>query len=189
VVALQLVLGTAAASFPFYVVRATELVPGGDQAIGVFLVMQNLGGIAAALICGQLIDRVGSWAAIRTGAAVQIASLLAVIVAGSLGAPQGFYFAAFLTLGFVTNSSWWSFSAYLLDMATEEHRPIYLATSGILTSPTFLSSILVGGLFEIMLPEVVFGVSLALSALGLGLAWKMPQLGVAAGDLEAARVL
>lgn len=187
VVLLQLVLGTAAASFPFFVVRAREVVPGGDQSIGTFLVMQNLGGVAAALICGQLIDRVGSWAAVRAGAVVQTASLGMVILASLSGAPQGFYLAAFLLVGFVTNSSWWSYSSYLLDMATDDQRPIYLATSGILTSPTFLSSIVVGGLFEVLMPEVVFAGSLVLSALGLTLAWAMPRLHAQAGSLEGAR--
>jgi hypothetical protein len=92
-----------------------------------------------------------------------------------------------LLVGFVTNSSWWSYSSYLLDMATDDQRPIYLATSGILTSPTFLSSIVVGGLFEVLVPEVVFAGSLVLSALGLTLAWAMPRLHAQAGSLEGAR--
>lgn len=60
-------------------------------------------------------------------------------------------------------------------MATEDERPIYLATSGILTSPTFLSSILVGALFEVARPEVVFLSALALSGVGLALAWRIPR--------------
>ena len=173
-VAAQFLFGTAAATFPFFVLFAREIIPGGTQMIGVFLVMQNLGGVAAALICGQLIDRVGSWASIRLVALAQVVALLAVLLA-SVGVPQIFVLGAFLMLGFVGGSSWWSFNAYLLDMATEDQRPIYLATSGILTSPTFLSSILVGVLFEVARPEVVFLSALALSGAGLALAWRIPR--------------
>jgi MFS family permease len=95
-------------------------------ARSLFLVMQNLGGVAAALVCGQLIDRVGSWSAIRTGTAVQVASLLTVTLVGWGLVPPILYLAAFFLLGFVSGSSWWSFSAYLLDMANDERRPIYL---------------------------------------------------------------
>jgi hypothetical protein len=95
-----------------------------------------------------------------------------------LGAAQVFYVGAFALLGFVGASSWWSFSAYLLDMAGDEQRPIYLAVSGVLTSPLFLSSILVGGLFELMAGEVVFGAALALSVAGTVLAWAIPRAGV-----------
>jgi predicted MFS family arabinose efflux permease len=181
VVAAQLVLGTASAAFPFFVVRAREIVPGGEQMIGLFLIMQSLGGISAALICGQLIDRVGSWASIRLVAAVQVGALLAVSLA-SLGIPRALYLGAFFLLGFVGGSSWWSFSAYLLDMATDEQRPIYLAASGILTSPTFLSAILVGGLFEVLAPEAVFVAALALSCVGTALAWAIPRPGASIGE-------
>lgn len=114
-VAAQFLLGTAAATFPFFVLFAREIIPGGTQMIGVFLVMQNLGGVAAALICGQLIDRVGSWASIRLVALAQVVALLAVLLA-SVGVPQIFVLGAFLMLGFVGGSSWWSFNAYLLDI-------------------------------------------------------------------------
>jgi predicted MFS family arabinose efflux permease len=185
VVAAQLVLGTAGAAFPFFVVRAREIVPGGEQMIGLFLIVQHLGGVAAALICGQLIDRVGSWASIRLVTAVQVAALLAVSLA-SLGIPQPLYLAAFFLLGFAGGSSWWSFSAYLLDMATDEQRPIYLAASGILTSPTFLSSIVVGGLLEVMAFETVFVGALVLSGVGLVLAWAIPRPSASVGRGEAA---
>ncbi len=74
--------------------------------------------------------------------------------------------------------TWGSFSAYLLDMAGAEQRPIYLAVSGVLTSPLFLSSILVGGLFELVAGEAVFAAALALSAAGVVLAWTIPRAGV-----------
>ena len=177
VVATQLVLGTAAAVFPFIVVRARDIVPGSGQMIGLFLMMQNLGGVTAALLCGQLIDHVGSWAAIRLGTVVQVAALLAVILASVMATPQVLYMVAFFLLGFVGGSSWWSFSAYLLDMATDEQRPIYLATSGILTSPTFLSSILVGGVFGAIAPEVVFALAMLLSMVAVLLAWGLSKAG------------
>jgi MFS family permease len=185
VVAAQLVLGTAGAVFPFFVVRARGVVPGSEQMIGLFLIMQHLGGVAAALICGQLIDRVGSWASIRLVTAVQVAALLAVSLA-SLGIPQVLYLAAFFLLGFARGSSWWSFSAYLLDMATDEQRPIYLAASGILTSPTFFGSIVVGGLLEVISFETVFVGALVLSGVGLVLAWAIPRPSASVGKGEAA---
>lgn len=180
-VATQIVLGTAAATFSFFVVRARTLIdaqgPGGsgDRMLGLFVILQNLGGVAAALICGQLIDRVGSWLAIRVVTLVQIAALAAAILGGVLGAPTGLYLVAFFLLGFVGSSSWWSLSAYMLDMASDERRPIYLAASGVLNSPTFLSSIAVGALYGFVAAEVVFAGALILSAVAAGLAWSLPR--------------
>jgi len=173
VVIVQLILSFASAAFPFFVVRAREVFPGNDAIIGAFVTTQSVGGAAAALVGGYLIDKVGSWAAIRLGAVVQVVALLAVTFAGFVGPAQVFYFVAFFLLGFVISSGWWSFSAYLLDMATEEQRPIYLATNGMLNSLTIANPIIVGGLFELLLPELVFAVTAALSLIGAALAWTL----------------
>ena len=169
----QIVLYTAGAAAPFFIVRAHEAFVGNDAIIGALLTTQSIGGAAAALIGGHLIDRVGSWASIRLGAVVQTAALLSVVLAGVVDAPTVFYFTAFFLLGFVTASMWWSFSAYLLDIADDEQRPIYLATSGILSSVTVLNPLIVGALFETLMPEVVFIIMAVLSVVGGALAWTL----------------
>lgn len=169
----QILIWTAGAASPFFIVRAREAFVGNDAIIGALLTTQSIGGAAAALICGHLIDRVGSWAAIRLGAVTQTVSLLAVILAGVLNAPTIFYFAAFFLMGFVTASLWWSFSAYLLDIADNEQRPIYLAASGILSGVTVLNPLIVGALFETLPPGTVFIIMAALSAGGIALAWRL----------------
>ena len=173
VVITQIVIWTAGAAFPFFIVYAREAFVGNDAIIGALLTTQSIGGAAAALICGHLIDRVGSWAAIRLGAVAQTISLLAVILAGALGAPAVFYFTAFFLLGFVTASLWWSFSAYLLDIADNEQRPIYLAASGILSGVTVLNPLIVGALFEMLPPGTVFIIMVAISVYGGALAWRL----------------
>lgn len=173
VIITQIVIWTAGAASPFFIVRAREAFVGNDAIIGSLLTTQSIGGAAAALICGHLVDRVGSWAAIRLGAVTQTVSLLAVILAGVLGAPAVFYFTAFFLMGFVTASLWWSFSAYLLDIADNERRPIYLAASGILSAVTVLNPLIVGALFETLPPGTVFILMAALSAGGIALAWRL----------------
>jgi MFS family permease len=170
IVVTQIVLGTAAATFPFFVVRAQETVAGSGQLLWLYLVMQSIGGVAAAISCGQLIDRVGSWAAIRAVVLAQVLALATVSVGGNASHVL-VYLGGFVLLGFVSGSTWWSFSAYLLDMGTAEERPLYLAASGILTAPLFLSSLAAGALMEALRPDVVFAAALALSVVGLGLAW------------------
>lgn len=169
----QIVLSTAGAAFPFFIVRARETFPTNDAIIGAFLTTQSVGGAVAALINGFLIDRVGSWAAIRVGGVAQIGALLAVIAAGILRIPIVFYYVAFFLLGFVVSSTWWSFSAYLLDIADDEQRPIYLATSGVLNSLTVANPIIVGGLFTALPPNPVFAILTAVGAAGAALTWTL----------------
>jgi MFS family permease len=171
VVGAQLALGVAAAAFPFLVIRAQELLTDGGALVSNFLVMRNLGGMVAALICGYLIDRVGSRAAIRVVGATQCLALAAVVVGPALHLTWIAYLVAFLLLGFVGATSWWSYSAYLMEIATPEERPVYLATSGIITSPAFIGAIVAGALFEVMNAELLFGIALAISLVGLWAIW------------------
>jgi hypothetical protein len=60
-------------------------------------------------------------------------------------------------------------------MATDERRPIYLAASGVLNSPTFLSAILVGAVLEFVAAEMVFAAALGLSVAAAALAWSLPR--------------
>jgi MFS family permease len=169
VIIVQVLLGSAATAFPFFVVRAGDLFQVTGETLGLYVILQNLGGVAAALLCGYLIDKVGSWAAIRAGAWAQAGALLAVTLAGTLGLALPLYWLAFVLLGFVTGSSWWSFTAYLMDMATAEQRPTYLAASGVLKSPVMLVSLVSGVFYQFVVAEVAFGVGLLVSVLGVAL--------------------
>ena len=175
VILVQLVIATPAATFAFFVVRARQIIPDVTTMIGTFVMLQSLGSAVAALVGGVLVDRVGSWAAIRAVAAVQALALLAVTLGGVSAAALPFYLVAFFLMGFFNGASWWSFSAYLLDMAPEARRPIYLATSGMLAGVTVLNPVIAGALFETLQPELVFGAASVLAAVGLGLAWTLRQ--------------
>jgi MFS family permease len=171
---VQLVVFTASAPFTFFVVRARQIVPGVEAMIGTFVILQSVGSAAAALVGGLLVDKVGSWAAIRAAVLVEVFALVAVTAAGvvrPLTLPL--YFAAFFCVGFVNGTSWWSFSTYLLAITSEARRPLYLATSGILISLTALNPVIAGALVESVTPEFVFAGAGALALVGLGLAWTL----------------
>ncbi len=176
VVAVQVLLYTASATFPFFVIRAQDLVPDISAMLGGFVIVQNLGGMTAALACGYLVDRIGSWAAVRVGAAAECVALGLVALAPLMPQPQIIYLAAFFPLGLFTGSSWWVFTSYLMDIADEERRPGYLAASGILTSPVFVASLIVGAVFSSMTAEIVFGVALVFALLALGLSFTLARM-------------
>ena len=172
---VQLVLVTGMSTFAFFVVRASQILPSAEAIVGTFLILQSMGSGAAALIGGLLVDHVGSWAAIRAVAFVHVLVPAAAVLAGLGVASLPLYLLVFFLMGFVHGASWWSFSAYLLAMAPEDRRPIYLATSGVLSSITVLSPIIVGALMDVVLPEAVFAGSGVLAIVGLVLAWTLRQ--------------
>ena len=175
VIIAQLTVTTSSAAFFFLIVRAGQVVPAAKEMIGTFVVLQSAGSAVAALVGGWLVDRVGSWAAIRSAAGAHIVVLLAAMLAGLGVASLQLYLVAFFFMGFAGGAAWWSFSAFLLDLASEERRPIYLATNGILASVTALNPVIAGALFESVLPEAVFGGAGVLAVAGLVLVWTLRQ--------------
>jgi MFS family permease len=169
----QLVVFTASAAFGFFVVRARQVVPAARSMVGTFVMLQSVGSAAAALIGGALIDRVGSWAAIRGAAVAELLALLAATAAGLSDIPLPLYLVAFFLMGYVNGTSWWSFSAYLLDMAPAPRRPLYIATSGVLVGITALNPVIFGALFERLSPELLFAVAAVLALVGLIVAWTL----------------
>jgi MFS family permease len=176
IVLVEILLGTASAVFPFFVLRAQDLVPQGQSVLGTYIMVQNLGGMAAAAICGLVVDRVGSWAGVRLSIIVETVALALVTIAPLLRVPDLVYLIAFGLLGFVSGSSWWTFTAYLMDIATEERRPAYLAASGVLKSPVFVASLIVGASYGRVTPETVFGAALAFSVAALVISMTLARM-------------
>ncbi len=175
-IGVQLLVGLAAAVYPFFVVRARDLFPSNGEMIGLFLVLQSLGSMAAAMLCGHLIDRVGSWLAILLVTSSLACSLLLVSTATLLGAPRVSYLVGFALAGFYNGGSWWSFSSYLLEIADTERRPLYLAASGMLQGLNAASAVLVGVLFEHLTPELVFAGGLLVSLGAVAVAGALAQI-------------
>ncbi|MDF1516076.1 MAG: hypothetical protein P1S60_19870 [Anaerolineae bacterium] len=184
IVIVQLILYTAGSVSPFFILRAREILPAADAKIGTFITLQSVGGAVAAVASGYLVDQVGSWAAIRLGAVVKVLMLLVVSLAGLTAFRLLLYGISFFLLGYINSSSWWSFSAYLLDMASDEQRPIYLAASGILTSILVLNPLIAGILYASLFPETMFVGAFILAIIGLFLAWTLKKT-MPAGSMPA----
>jgi len=176
VVIVEILLGIASSVFAFFVLRAQDLVPQAQSALGTYLIVQNLGGMLAAAICGNIVDHVGSWAAVRVTTVMETLTLALVTFAPLLGATYLVYLGAFALLGFVTGSSWWTFTAYLMDIADEEHRPSYLAASGVLKAPLFVASLLAGVGYRAATPEVLFGLALLFSIAALAVSLTLTRM-------------
>lgn len=170
VVLVQLISSTASATFSFFILRAGEILPQVNEMLGTFLILQSIGTAVAAVVGGLIIDHIGSWASIRLAAIFQVCALVAATLAGITGIPLILYSVAFLCLGYVNSAFWWSFSSYLMDIADEHTRPIYLASSGILISITVFNSLIAGALFEKFQPEIIFAGAAILAVVGVVLA-------------------
>jgi MFS family permease len=129
---------------PFYILYAQESFQIGQEWVGRFLIIQIIGAVASNLFWGFWSSRRGSRGVVRTcifmGGSIPVVALLL----RPLG-PAVFGLVFFL-VGFVISGRRVGFEPYLLDLAPEDRRTLYVGINGTLNFSLVLLPAL-GGLF------------------------------------------
>jgi len=150
---LRFILAGNLASFslmllPFYMIFAMDSFEIGQEYVGRFLLFQIVGAIASNLFWGYLSHRRGSKQVVRS--CVLLGGLIPVValLLRPLG-PDAFAFV-FLLVGFVISGRRVGFEPYLLDMAPEERRTIYVGINGTLNFSMVVLPALAGLFIDVL---------------------------------------
>jgi len=146
---LRFILAANLASFslmllPFYMIFAQDSFQIGQEYVGRFLVFQIFGAIVSNLFWGYLSHKRGSREVVRSciliGGAIPVVALLL--------RPMGpdVFSLVFFLVGFVMSGRKVGFEPYLLDLAPEERRTVYVGINGTLNFSRVLLPAL-GGIF------------------------------------------
>lgn len=141
-------IGLFGLALPFYILHATEVVGLPKVVVGWFVSAQMVGGIVASIGLGWLSERWGPRAAIWAGgAATLISPLLALLIhlTGSRWLAQT-YPLVYFCYG-ITNNTWMmGMFNYLLEIAPEDLRPLFVGLyntlGGVLVPVSFLGGVL-----------------------------------------------
>lgn len=141
-------IGLFGLALPFYILHATEVVGLPKVVVGWFVSAQMVGGIVASIGLGWLSERWGPRAAIWAGAtATLISPLLALLIhlTGSRWLAQT-YPLVYFCYG-ITNNTWMmGMFNYLLEIAPEDRRPLFVGLyntlGGLLVPVSFLGGVL-----------------------------------------------
>lgn len=141
-------IGLFGLALPFYILHATEVVGLPKVVVGWFVSAQMVGGIVASIGLGWLSERWGPRAAIWAGAtATLISPLLALLIhlTGSRWLVQT-YPLVYFCYG-ITNNTWMmGMFNYLLEIAPEDRRPLFVGLyntlGGVLVPVSFLGGVL-----------------------------------------------
>lgn len=157
--------GTAM-TFPFYAVYAVTDLGMAESAVGVFVTLWVAGTLLANFVWSQVIDRLGSRAAMVGSGILGIASpAVACFVIflpdrsiplpyplSDLAAENGIdgrhlvFMSTFVMNAFAFNGRLISNMTYLLEIAPEDRRPTYIGLANTLSFPLALSPVLGGAL-------------------------------------------
>lgn len=141
-------IGLFGLALPFYILHATEVVGLPEVVVGWFVSAQMVGGIVASIGLGWLSERWGPRAAVWAGAAVTLISpVLALLIhlVGSRWIAQ-MYPLVYFCYG-ITNNTWMmGMFNYLLELAPEDRRPLFVGLyntlGGVLVPVSFLGGVL-----------------------------------------------
>jgi MFS family permease len=155
---LIIIVNTLLRSFflplPFYAVFAREVLSVPQENIGIFVSAQMLGSILAGIFFGKAIDLYGSRkVVIFTAELTALQPVLALICffLYRMRLPFFWLYALIFTLVGATYSGVWvGIFNYLLKIAPEEKRPLYIGLLNTLTAPTTFLPLLGGVIIQFL---------------------------------------
>lgn len=147
----RLLVGWSGMAMPFYVVYALDVLGFQPGVIGTFVSAQVVGGILSGAAMGYIGEHKGTRAVIRFAAVFALASPLTALALAFVreALPVGWliyaYSLIFAALGALANANMAGFMNYILEIAPEAERPLYVGLANTLSSLVLLAP-LVGGL-------------------------------------------
>lgn len=133
---------------PFYMVFARDNFGIDESYIGRYLLFQIGGTILSNLFWGFISDSFGSKWVVRT--CILLGGFIPVIAILISGMGPDFYVLVFILIGFIISGRRVGFDPYLLDIAPDEQRTVYLGIRGTLNLLVVILPV-IGGLFIDML--------------------------------------
>lgn len=137
---------------PFYVIFATEKLSLPGDVVGFFVSSQMLGYVLAGIILGKINDHLGSKKVILLTSLATIFQPTLALFCNYLytrGCPfVPLYIAIFTFVGVTYSGLWVGISNYLLKIAPEEKRPVYIGILNTATAPTTFLPILGGSILN-----------------------------------------
>jgi MFS family permease len=173
----RLLIGGGSIALPFYVVYCRRVLEVPEAAVGTYLSLQMTGGVLLVPLWAYLHDHRGprSLVVAVTGlcAAIPAVALLATVVPLSLALQRFAFGLVFFLMAAAGNGSMMGYTNYLLAIAPEESRPLYLGVHNTLFAVTTALPLFGGLLVNLTSFQVLFGVAAVLSALGAAVPFRL----------------
>lgn len=169
--------GLISLSLSFYVLHATEVVGLPEATTGWFVSAQMAGGILSSAALGWLSERKGPRAVIRWGSSAILAiPLLALVIHFSSGGWLAWlYPVVYFAIGTMNSSGMLGSFNYLLEIAPDEQRPLYVGLSNTLQGLLVPASLVGGLLLRVTSYPVLFALTAAGVTAGVLLGFRLEE--------------
>ncbi len=174
VIIAQNIMGIVALALPFYAVYAHSRLHLPDSFGGFFIWAGIAGTMGASLVWAYLNDRRGPLTVLRgvvvAGLAVPLAAIVFPPLARGLGAVSALghiYSLTFLLNGIAMAGGWMGVTNYVLEIAPDDIRPLFLGLSSTLAAPVVLMPLIGGWLLTLVSYETLFAIAVAGAVIGI----------------------
>jgi MFS family permease len=176
----RILIGGSGFALPFYVVQATQILNVPTDTIGLFLIAQTIGGVAASLILGSISQKRGSHIVIRsTMLLALIPPIMALLL--NLFARENATLATigtvgiFVAMGATDGSFLLGFLQHVLDIAPPGQRTAYTGLSNTIGGLTVIAPTIGGLLLQATSFPALFIVTMLTPLAGLLVALRIPN--------------
>ena len=169
----RILVSTLLLASSFFVVHAAEVAHLPDSVIGRFVTAQMLGGLVASLVLGWVSERFGPRTVIRIGTGLSALAPILGILSDLVDGSTLIYYGIFIALG-VWYSIWsLGFFNYLLEIAPEHLRPVYIGAGNTIVGVTTLAPIAGGWLLGLTSYRGLFAVTAVLMGIAFLLSLRL----------------
>ena len=181
----QTLCGVGGIAVPFYAVYAESKLGLPASAGGTFIWAGTLGSVGASVIWAYLSDRHGSTRVIRAASWLVVATPMSALLIPAIArsAAMGYlYPLVFLLNGAIWGGMWLGFTNYILEIAPDDIRPLFLGLQATLCAPTMFMPLIGGWLLGLISYQTLFALSAAAGVIGLVYVYRLAEPRLAAGN-------
>lgn len=173
---VRVAIGCYVMGLPFYIIYASKFLHVSSGMAGVFLSVQMVGYLCSNLLWAYLSNRSRNRLVLVFSAFFSSACPLLVLASLVFGIPLWVYGAVFFFLGATVSGLDLGYMNYLLQIAPEEGRPIYLGFFNTVVGPTIFLSAVGGLIIQLSSFAFLYALLFALSLVAIYLSLSLENM-------------
>lgn len=159
--------------YPFYIIFAKQIMYYPAGSAGIFVSYEMAGYLVSNLLWAYLSDRVSNRLVMLLSAISAALAPIFVLVSLAVKLPLHLFAFSFFFLGATASGLWVGFINYLLEIAPDDQRPLYLGFLNSLIALTLFLPLLGGTILEFSSYQFFFSLIFGLALLSVYLAFRL----------------
>lgn len=176
----RLLFGSSAVAFPFYIVYCRRALGVPESSVGTYLTIEMVGLMAAIPLWAHLSDRRGPRSLLLVAALLGVAgpglAALASLLPTASALARIAFGVVFLSLAAVGSGTFMGYTNYLIGIAPEERRPVYIGVQNTLYAVTAFLPMFGGVIVRLASFRVLFIMATLFALSGALMAFRLPPL-------------